>query len=114
VVCFSSGNNVKDKLHSRCSCTTVTPQIGEHLIQLIIRLGSADYSQETVHRLVGNDDGSVEILQSLHEVGPMSTHIGTEREHCMHICQYLLNKYEAEGDSFLDLIITGDEAWCHL
>jgi len=67
-----------------------------------------------VHRLVGNDDGSVEILQSLHEVGPMSTHIGTEREHCMHICQYLLNQYEAEGDSFLDLIITGDEAWCHL
>ena len=61
-----------------------------------------------MHRLVGNDDGSVEILQSLHEVGPMSTHIGTEREHCMHICQYLLNQYEAEGDSFLDCIITGD------
>lgn len=56
--------------HERCLgrlCATVTPQNEEHLIQLIIRLGSADYSQETVHRLVGNDDGSVEILQSLHE-----------------------------------------------
>ena len=25
----------------------------------------------------------------------------------------LSNQYEAEGDSFLDHIITGDETWCH-
>ena len=35
------------------------------------------------------------------------------KEHRMQICQDLLNQYEAEGDSFLDRIITGDETWCH-
>mgnify|MGYP001853380855 CR=1 FL=1 len=29
------------------------------------------------------------------------------------VCQDLLNQYEAEGDSFLDCIITGDEIWYH-
>jgi hypothetical protein len=29
------------------------------------------------------------------------------------VCQELLNQYEAEGDSFLDRIITGDEMWYH-
>ena len=31
----------------------------------------------------------------------------------MQVCQDLLNQYEAEGDSFVDRIITGDETWCH-
>jgi hypothetical protein len=31
----------------------------------------------------------------------------------MQISQDLLNHCEAEGDSFLDRIITGDETWCH-
>jgi len=35
------------------------------------------------------------------------------KEHCMQVCRDLLNQYEAEGDSFLDCIITGDEMWCH-
>ena len=35
------------------------------------------------------------------------------KEHHMQVCQELLNPYEAEGDSFLDRIITGDETWCH-
>ena len=30
-------------------------------------------------------------------------------EHHMQVCQDLLNQYEAEGDSFLDRIITGYE-----
>jgi len=25
----------------------------------------------------------------------------------------ILNQHKAEGDSFLDHIITGDETWCH-
>jgi len=25
----------------------------------------------------------------------------------------LMNQYEAEGDSFLDRIITGEETWCY-
>jgi len=33
------------------------------------------------------------------------------KEHRMQVCQ-VLNQYEAEGDSFLDRIITGDETWC--
>ena len=36
-----------------------------------------------------------------------------QKEHCMQVCQDLLNKYEAEGDSFLDYIITSDNMWCH-
>jgi len=35
------------------------------------------------------------------------------KEHCVQVCQDQLNQYEAEGDSFLDCIITGDEMWCH-
>jgi histone-lysine N-methyltransferase SETMAR len=31
----------------------------------------------------------------------------------MQVSQDLLNNYEAEGDSFLDRIITGDEMWCY-
>ena len=36
-----------------------------------------------------------------------------QKEHCMQVCQNLLNQYGAEGDSFLDHIITGDMKWCH-
>ena len=35
------------------------------------------------------------------------------KEYCVRVCQGLLNQYEAEGDSFLDCIITSDEMWCH-
>ena len=35
------------------------------------------------------------------------------KEHRMQVCWDLLNQYEAEGDSFLDRIITGDKMWCH-
>jgi len=36
-----------------------------------------------------------------------------EHEHHLQVCQELLNQYEAEGDIFLDHIITGDKTWCH-
>jgi len=35
------------------------------------------------------------------------------KEHRMQVCRDLLNQYGAEGDSFLDCIITGDKTWCH-
>jgi hypothetical protein len=35
------------------------------------------------------------------------------KNHRMQVSQDLLNHCEAEGDSFLDRIITGDETWCH-
>jgi hypothetical protein len=31
----------------------------------------------------------------------------------MEVCQDLLHQSEAEGDKFLDSIVTGDETWCH-
>ena len=36
-----------------------------------------------------------------------------QKEHCVQVCQDLLNQYEAVGDSFLDHIITSDKNWCH-
>jgi hypothetical protein len=35
------------------------------------------------------------------------------KDHRMQVSQDLPNHCEAEGDSFLDRIITGDETWCH-
>jgi hypothetical protein len=35
------------------------------------------------------------------------------KDHLMQVCQDLLNHYEAEGNSFLDRIISGDMMWCH-
>jgi len=35
------------------------------------------------------------------------------KEQRIQVCQDLLKQYEAEGNSFLDRIITGDETWCH-
>jgi hypothetical protein len=39
--------------------------------------------------------------------------IQEHKEHRMQVCRDIFNQYEAEGDSFLDRIITGDEMWCH-
>ena len=35
------------------------------------------------------------------------------KEQHMQVCQDLLNQYKAEGDSFLDHIITDDKMWCN-
>ena len=35
-----------------------------------------------------------------------------QKEHCMQVCQDLLNWYEAEVDTFLGCIMTGDETRC--
>ena len=40
-------------------------------------------------------------------------HTQEETEHYVHVCQDLLNQNKAEGDSFLDPIITSDEMQCH-
>jgi len=37
-----------------------------------------------------------------------------QKDHYMQVFQDHLNHYKAEGDSFLDHIIIGDETWCHL
>jgi len=35
------------------------------------------------------------------------------KEHHLQVCQDLSNQHEAEGESFLDCIITGDKMWCY-
>jgi len=37
----------------------------------------------------------------------------TQKGHCMQVCWDLLNQYEAEGDSLLVHVVTGDKMWCH-
>jgi len=58
-----------------------------------------------------NDDCKVGILQNLCHVSLMNTCTGTERTLYAHL-QDQLNQYEAENDSFLDLIVSGDRMWC--
>ena len=41
-------------------------------------------------------------------------HLTEERKHNrQHICSSLLERYNREGDNFLNRIITGDETWVH-
>ena len=35
------------------------------------------------------------------------------KERCDSACQELLRQYEADGEAFLQRIITGDESWVH-
>ena len=67
------------------------------------------YGAEYWLQCFGNNGSNIGISQSLRQVGPTQEH----KEHRMQVCQDLLNQYDAEGDSFLDRIITGDETWCH-
>ena len=36
-----------------------------------------------------------------------------QKEHCMQLCQDLLNQHKAEGDGFLDHVITSNKLWCY-
>jgi len=36
-----------------------------------------------------------------------------EKQRCMQVCQDLSNQYKAEGDSFLDCIISSGKKLCH-
>ena len=84
VVCFSSGDRkLKDKPHSRWSCSVVTPQ--NEVSQSVHPCMSLDYDQGTVYgaeyllQWVRNNGGSIGILQSLHQVCPTDAHVGTVR-----------------------------------
>jgi len=35
------------------------------------------------------------------------------KERRVHACQELLRQYEADGEAFLQHIVTGDESWVH-
>jgi len=118
VACFSSGDSdVKDKPRSGQPCTAVTPRKEERLDQQI-RANRWIATREPCTELnIGCN--ALETMVGMFEYRKVCARwvprmLTQElKEHRMQVCQYLLNQYEAEGDSFLDHIITGDETWCH-
>ena len=118
VVRFSSGNtDVKDKPRSGRPCTAVTPRNEESLNQLI-PANRRNMTRELCMEL-NISFNVLEMMMAMLEyrkvcarwVPQMLTQ--EHKEHCMQVCQDLLNQYGAESDSFLNGIITGDETWCH-
>jgi hypothetical protein len=115
---FSSGDSdVKDKPRSGQPCTAVTPRNEEHLDQLI-HMNQRITTRELCTELnIGCN--VLEVMMATLEYHKVCTRwvprmlTQEHKEHRMQVCQDLLNQYEAEGDSFLDCIITGDEMWCH-
>jgi len=120
VVRFSSGkSNMKDKPHSGWQCTAVTPPNEERLYQLI------HVTQETTTVVWELRAGLNIIFNALETmVATLGYHIvctrrvpqfltWEQKEHCMHVCQDLLNQHKAEGDSFLDHIVRDDKMWSH-
>jgi len=118
MVHFSSGNSdVKGKPRSGWPCTVVTPPNEEHLDQLIRtnqRITTKDLCMEPNICF-----SALKMMVAALEYHKVCTRwvpqmlTQEHKEHCMQVCQDLLNQYEAEGDSFLDRIITSDETWCH-
>jgi len=115
---FSSGDSdMKDKPRSGQPCTAVTPRNKERLDQLI-HVNWRIMTRELCTEL-NISCNALETMVAMLEyrkfcarwVPRMLTQ--EHKEHCMQVCQGLLNQYEAEGDSFLDRIITGDKTWCH-
>jgi len=115
---FSSGNSdVEDNTRSGRPCTAVTPQNEERLHQLI-HVNWWIMTRELCTELNISFSALETMVATLEYrkvcarwVPQMLTQ--EHKEHRMQVCQDLLNQYKAEGDIFLDCIITGDETWCH-
>jgi len=96
---FSSGDSdVKDKPRSGRKCTAVTPRNEERLYQLIRANQRITARQLCTELNIGFS--ALKTLEYRKVCGRWVPRM---------ITQDLLNQYEAEGDSFLDRIITGDE-----
>ena len=115
---FSSGDsNVKDRPRSGQPCTAVTPRNEERLDQLIHANWRITTRELCTELNIGFSE--LETMVAMLEyckvyarwVPQMLTQ--EHKEHCVQVCQDLLNQYEAEGNSLLDCIITGDKTWCH-
>jgi len=113
---FSRGDSdVKDKSRSGRPFTAVTPRNEKRLNQLI-----------RANRWFTTTVLATELNIGFSALGTMVATLYYRkvcaglvprmltREHRMQVCQDILNQYDAEGDSFLDRIIAGDETWCHL
>ena len=115
---FQSGDrDVSDKARSGRPCTSTTPENEARLDQLI-----RANRRITVNEMRAELDVGVSALETMLSslgyskvcarwVPRMLTQDQKDRQR--DACQDLLDRYEAEGDGFLDRIITGDETWCH-
>jgi hypothetical protein len=114
---LSSGDSdVKDKPRFVRPCTTHMPRNEERLDQLI-RANRRITTRELCTDLnIGFNalETTVATLEYRKVCARWVPQMFTQehKEYHMQVCQDLLNQYEAEGDSFLDRIITGDETWC--
>ena len=52
------------------------------------------------------------VQQKVCQMGATNAH-SREKNHWVTVSQELLKQYEAEGNAFLDQIVTSDETWCH-
>jgi len=98
-------------------CTAVTPRNEERLDQPI-RANRRITTRELCTELIIGFNALDTMLATLEYRKDFArwvprTLIQERKENRMQVCQKLLNQYEAEGDGFLDRIITGDETWCH-
>jgi len=114
VVCFSSGDrDMKDKPCSGRPCTAVTPRNEEHLDHLICENQRIMTRELCMELNIGFSalETMVATLEYCKVCARWVPQMLTQehKEHRMQVCQDLLNQYEAEGDSFLDRIITGDK-----
>jgi len=114
----SIGNNdVKYKPCSRWPCTTVTSQNEEHLDQLIYANWQITTRELCTELNTGFNafEMMVAVLDYCKVCARWVPQMLTQepKEHCMQVYQDLLNQYEAEGDSFLEYIISSDKTWCH-
>ena len=64
----------------------------------------------------GTAYSSVQYILGFHRVAArwVPRHLTEEhKRNCQHICSSLLERYNREGDNFLNHTITGDETWVH-
>ncbi len=115
---FQSGDrDASDKVRSGRPCTATTPESKVLLDQLI----RAD-------RRITVNEMRVEFVVSVSALETMLSSLGystacarwvprlltqDQKHHRRDVCQDLLDRYEVEGDGFLDPINTGGETWCH-
>jgi hypothetical protein len=115
---FSSGDSdMRDRRRSGRPCTAVSARNEERLDQLIRANRRITIREPCTELRVGVNALETMLATLEHRKVCASWDprmlTQTHKDHRMQVCQDLLNDYEAEGYSFLDLIITGDETWCH-
>lgn len=118
VVSFSSGDSyVRGRPRSCRPCTAVSPRNEERLDQLIY-VNQRIMTRELCTELNVGFSMLKTMLATLKYCKVYATWVPwvltqEHKDHRLQVCQDLLNSYEAEGDIFLDRIITDDETWCH-